>query len=228
MPSLVLLTFMNVIRTNWDRAWDFFHWLTRSGGFWFSVYTLTVTVLAAWGCYEFRVELMAAPDFSATVRNVGLVWGGFLGLGLAAWRSLIAERQAEATRLQASVADSGAKAARANSLNERYQRAVELLGSERAYIRIGGIHAIRNLARENPGEFAQHAMSLLRAFQDTRMSSSKDRAGDLPQKQEFAVAEKAIGDLEILQLTRGIDTLSFYDEAKKHGPASLGTTNETD
>ena len=118
-------------------------------------------------------------------------------------------------------------AARANSLNERYQRAVELLGSDRAYIRIGGIHAIRNLARENPNEFVQHAMSLLRAFQETRNGFSTVSEEDLPRQQEFAVAEKAIGDLEVLQLTRGVDTLSFYDEAKKIA-AQLDTKKQTD
>ena len=218
---------MGATRTNWDRVWSILSRLIRSGGFWFSVYTLAITALTAWGCYHFRDELMASPDFSAAVRNIGLVWGGLLGLGLAAWRSLIAERQAESTRLQASVADRESRAARANSLNERYQRAVELLGSDRAYIRIGGIHALRNLARENPQEFVQHAMSLLRAFQETPMRSSKDGTGDLPQQQEFAVAEKAIGDLEILQLTRGVDALSFYDDAKKIA-AQLDTVIQAD
>ena len=214
-----VLTSMNTIRMNWERAWSFLLWVTRIGGSWFFIYTLTISGLAAWGCYEFRDKLMAAPDFSATVRNVGLVWGGLVGLGLAAWRSWIAQRQAEATRLQASVADRVAGAAHINSLNERYQRAVELLGSDRSYIRIGGIHAIRNLAREYPYEFAQHAMSLLRAFQETRMGITTGSGGDLPHEQEFAVAEKAIGELEIMQLERGTDTLSYYDQAKKHAPA---------
>ena len=59
------------------------------------------------------------------------------------------------------------------------------------------------------------------------MHSSKDGTGDLPQQQEFAVAEKAIGDLEILQLTRGVDALSFYDDAKKIA-AQLDTVIQAD
>ena len=75
------------------------------------------------------------------IRNVALVWGGLIGLGLAAWRSMIAEKQA--------------RIAQSNMLDARYQEAVKLLTDEKIYIRIGAIHAIRNLAFQNPDEFCQ-------------------------------------------------------------------------
>ena len=125
--------------------------LGGSGGFWFSVYALAVSALTAWGCYAFRDELLGeSAGFSATVRNVGLVSAGLVALGLAVWRSLVAKRQADI-------------AAR-SLLYERYQRAIELLASDKRHIRIGAIFALRELSLSNQEEFANAVSALLVHF----------------------------------------------------------------
>ena len=71
-----------------------------------------------------------------TIRNLILLWGAPLALGLALWRSLVAQRQATVAEKRV--------------LEARYQRAVEMLSHDFISVRIGGIHALRNLAREHP------------------------------------------------------------------------------
>lgn len=71
-----------------------------------------------------------------TIRNLVLLWGAPLALGLAMWRSLIAQRQV-------TIVEKG-------GLDARYQRAVEMLGHDFLSVRVGGIHALRNLALEHP------------------------------------------------------------------------------
>ena len=53
---------------------------------------------------------------STTVRNVALVLAGVVALPVAIWRSVVADRQA--------------KTAQQGLLNERYQKAAEMLGSD--------------------------------------------------------------------------------------------------
>ena len=132
-------------------SWKFIRNLGGSGGIWFSAYVLAVSALTAWGCYAFRDELLGEPaGLSATIRNVGLVSAGLIALGLAVWRSLVAKRQADI-------------AAR-SLLYERYQRAIELLASDKRHIRIGAIFALRELSLSNQEELANAVSALLTHF----------------------------------------------------------------
>ena len=135
------------------------------------------------------------------IRNVALVWGGLIGLGLAAWRSMIAEKQA--------------RIAQSNMLDARYQEAVKLLTDEKIYIRIGAIHAIRNLAFQNPDEFCQQTISLLTALRDSRrIVQEKNKTEDSEGKTDrvLLVVELAIFDLQIPSMVSSKGD-SFYDRA---------------
>ena len=77
------------------------------------------------------------------INNLVLPWGAPLALGLARWRSLVAQRQV-------TVAEKGVPDA-------RYQRAVVMLGHEFLGVRGGGSHALRNLAREHPQDAGEAA-----------------------------------------------------------------------
>ena len=87
---------------------------------------------------------------STTTRNVGLVIGGVIAIGLAAWRSKVAQNQAET--------------ARQDLLNERYQKDAEMLGDETLPVRLGGIYALQRLALEHPKEYHVQIMRLMCAF----------------------------------------------------------------
>ena len=136
------------------------------------------------------------------IRNVALVWGGLIGLGLAAWRSMIAEKQANI--------------AQSNMLDARYQEAVKLLTDEKIYIRVGAIHAIRNLAFQNPDEFCQQAISLLTALRDSRrIVQEKNKTEDSEGKTDrvLSVVELAIFDLQIPSAASSEAGSAFYDRA---------------
>ena len=94
---------------------------------------------------------------SETIRNLALGWGALLAIGLALWRSMVAHMQAEAAQKQAEIAQGGL-------LADRYQRAVEMLGHDLDSMRIGGIHALVDLAREHPDEYKRKVVNLLQVY----------------------------------------------------------------
>ena len=97
---------------------------------------------------------------STTVRNVGLVLGGFYALLVAIWRSLVAQHQSEAAESQANVA-------RQSLLNERYQYGARMLGDDLLSVRLGGIYALQGLADEVPETYHVPIMRLFCAFART-------------------------------------------------------------
>ena len=94
---------------------------------------------------------------SATIRNVGLVIAGSLAIPLAIWRAVVADKQASSAQHQTAIAQQGL-------LNERYQKAAEMLGSDVLSVRIGGVHTLRDLAVEQPNQYHVRVMRLLCAF----------------------------------------------------------------
>ena len=91
---------------------------------------------------------------SATIRNVGLVVAAPVAVVLAIWRSMVAEKQRMVAEKQAAIA--------ARSLQEgRFQKASEMLGSKVPSVRLGGIHTLCQLARDDPGEFHLRVVRLL-------------------------------------------------------------------
>ena len=115
-------------------------------------------VLAGWSYWGW---LMTKPDDGESgltiVRNLGFVLVGVYGLLFAFWRSWVADRQARTAQRQAQTAQRGL-------MNERYQRAAEMLGNEVLAIRLGGIYALRGLAEEDPEQYHVQIMKLLCAF----------------------------------------------------------------
>ena len=101
-----------------------------------SVFVLGVVGSAVWLTAQYWTELAGkAVDPSAVVRNVGLLAGGIIAVGLAIWRSSIAERQVEVSERR--------------SLDEQFQRATEMLGHELEPVQIGGIASLRFLGHHH-------------------------------------------------------------------------------
>ena len=91
------------------------------------------------------------------LRNVGLLVGGVFAFVFAGWRAWVAERQANAARRQAETADRGL-------LNDRHQKAVEMLGSGVLTVRLGGIYALQGLAEQQPEGYYVPVMQQLCSF----------------------------------------------------------------
>ena len=130
--------------------------LLQSGGFWIilSAAVLVMEVLLAVVLWDW---LAGDESASATIRNIGLVIAGSLAIPLAIWRAVVADKQASSAQHQTAIAQQGL-------LNERYQKAAEMLGSDVLSVRIGGIHTLRDLAMERPDQYHVRVMRLLCAF----------------------------------------------------------------
>ena len=123
-------------------------WITLLGAI------LAIEVLLAVIHWEW---LAGAESASATIRNIGLVIAGSLAIPLAIWRAVVADKQASSAHRQNAIAQHG-------QLNERYQKAAEMLGSDVLSVRIGGVHTLRDLAVEEPNQYHVRVMRLLCAF----------------------------------------------------------------
>ena len=88
------------------------------------------------------------------LRNLVLMWGAPLATGVAVWRSMVAQRQSEAVQQHAAGAQRGL-------LADRYQRTLAMLGHELDSLRIGGLPALVELAREHPDESERRGVKLL-------------------------------------------------------------------
>ena len=112
------------------------------------------------------------------VPNAGIWIGGAVALVFGLWRAWLARRQADAARDQAKAAQDQVTASQVQVeavqrqveitqtglLNERYQRAAEMLGSELLTVRLGAVYALRRLAAEHPVDYQVQCMVLLCAF----------------------------------------------------------------
>ena len=132
------LTVVVSITTGWDGFW----WVSGMA------VVLLVGLLLSWCFWD---ELHGKEDSpSTTVRNLALVIGGVTAVPLAIWRSLVATQQANT--------------AQHGLLNERYQKAAEMLGNENLSVRLGGVYALQALLEEHPEQYYVSCMRLLCAF----------------------------------------------------------------
>ena len=108
---------------------------------------------------------------SAVLRNSILVAAALVTIILTTWRSLVAEQQLETARGQSEIAQR-------SHLEGRHQNAVGLLGSELMSVRLGGIHALDQLARDYPQGFHIQVMRLFAAFVRHPAEHGDPLAGD--------------------------------------------------
>ena len=116
------------------------------------IFIVVPYVLAA-GCVSFCLWdwlSRGEPSVSSTIRNLVLIWGAPLATGLAVWRSMVAQKQAET--------------AQKGWLSDRYQRAVEMLGHDLDFIHVGGIYILRDIALEHPDEYWREVDALLKIY----------------------------------------------------------------
>lgn len=99
----------------------------------------------------------AGESGSTTIRNLGFVIAGLVALPLAVWRARVADRQAEATQRQAETAHDDLR-------NRRYQESAAMLGSGVLTVRLAGIYALQQLAKDHPEQYHIEIMKLLCAF----------------------------------------------------------------
>ena len=149
--------------------------MPRWDGFWWVAGIVAVPVIGGLLSWYFWEELRdSRGSLSATVRNIALVIGGVTAVLLAMWRSKVAERQADTAQRQAETADRGL-------LNDRYQKAAEMLGSSVLAVRLGGIYALLGLAEQDPKQYHLQTIRLLCAF-----VRNPQKDGNIPEQPEDA------------------------------------------
>ncbi len=70
-----------------------------------------------------------------SLRNLGLIVAAIVGVGLGTWRSIVAAAQARTTQQ--------------GHITDRFSKAVEHLGSDNITSRIGGIYALKRIAKDS-------------------------------------------------------------------------------
>ena len=131
-----------------------------SAKWWILAWTIFLLVAASLVWIKFPEWLTGGESASTTIRNLGLIIAAVVGLPLAVWRSLIAERQAET--------------AQHHLLNERFQKGAEMLGHPQLRsVRLGGIYVLAGLAREHPELFHLQVMQLFAAFVVTETTTDE-------------------------------------------------------
>ena len=90
------------------------------------------------------------PPTLAQIRDISLIVGGVIALLFAGWRGLMAERQTELSERRL--------------LDERYQRAAEMLGSPVIAVRLAGIYALDRLLVDDLRRYYTEVMRLFVAF----------------------------------------------------------------
>lgn len=139
---------------------------------WIVGWTMILVVAASAAWVACPAWLTDGESASSTLRNLGLILAAAIGLPLAIWRSIVAERQADAALRQSDTAVQ-------MLLNDRFQKGAEMLGNAKTgSVRIGGIHALARLASEYPDRFHIPVMQLFSAFVvDRTRGEAEERAG---------------------------------------------------
>ena len=118
--------------------------------------------------YSLGVWLSTVPPTwetpSTIIRNFFLVFGGFIAIGVAIWRSFVAYSQSKATQTLAEMSHRQAETSERGLLNERYQKGAEMLGSEFLFVRVAGIYALQRLAEEHAEQYHVQIMRLFFTF----------------------------------------------------------------
>ena len=91
-------------------------------------------------------ELTKASNVES-IQVVGFAIAATIAIWMAVWRGVLATRQANTSHN--------------TLLNERYQDGAEMLGSKLVSVRLGGVYALEQLAREHP---QQHHIPVMRLF----------------------------------------------------------------
>ena len=125
-------------------------WLVVGSIALFSILVLCLANLDRFEFGKFSNWLTKDESGSATIRNIGLLVLAVVGMPFAIWRSVVAGRQAD-------IAQRGLR-------NERYQKAVEMLGDGILAVRLGGIYALQVLAKEDPKWYHIQVMKIFSAF----------------------------------------------------------------
>ena len=108
--------------------------------------TAAIVATGVWFGQRYWEELTKTSNVES-IQVVGFAIAATIAIWMAVWRGVLATRQANTSHYAL--------------LNERYQDAAEMLGSKLVSVRLGGVYALEQLAREHP---QRHHLAVMRMF----------------------------------------------------------------
>ena len=166
-----------------------------------STFTMVVVGSAVWLTIQYWAELGGTGgDPSAVVQNVGLLAGGVIAIGLAIWRSSIAERQVAVSERR--------------SLDEQFQRATEMLGHDLESVQIGGIASLNFLAHNHFFIYGTRVHGIL--YQFAEQHRDPDKESGIGYRDEFYKGSTAGGEAFYAHM-------SIWDEMGRMGVVARAT-----
>lgn len=137
-------------------------------------------------------ELALLIAISEVARNIGLLLAGVVGVGIAAWRTYAAIRQAKAAEEQAELA-------RRDHITEVFVRAVDQLASEKMEVRLAAIYTLRQISCEAPYQlWTKPIFQTLSAYLRERGAEgdTEEPSADIRLIMEFLRSQLVHGGLE--------------------------------
>ena len=113
-----------------------------------------------WLSYQYWDVLKGADSAGATIRNIGLVSGSLIAIGLALWRSNTAQRQVEV--------------AEQDSPDGQFQKAAGMLGHEDVFVRLGGVITLYYLGRNHLNRYGYQVCAILKEFSSLKRTATYD------------------------------------------------------
>lgn len=136
----------------------------KSCGLWITISVIVLLLGIEIGFSFWKWDWLREDTVSAAIRNVGLVMAATIAIPLAVWRGYLAHRQANIAQQQVEKSQQQVETSQQGLRNERYQKAVEMIGDEVLAVRLGGIYALQRLSGEAPEEYHVQIMSLFCSF----------------------------------------------------------------
>ena len=103
---------------------------------------------------------------TASLRNVALIVGGPVAVGLAVWRSMTAQRQVEAAQRQAEVAQ-------LDSAGRQFQQGAEMLGHASFLVRVNGVRSLYDLAGRHLERYGDLTAKVLSDFSVVQQATAE-------------------------------------------------------
>ncbi len=187
-------------RVNQAKCWI----RSRTGTFWFTLAVILILSASAGLSASYWGQLSGPSgdkqSLSETVRNVMLMIGALLALPLAYWRGLVAERQVKAT-------SDSVNAAHTAISNQRFQAAAQMLSNESNAVRLGAIHTLVTLAREDAERYYIASAMLLAAFVRRATNMDDEDAPEIKRGRGRRIREDAGSALDFIASRTAADSL---------------------
>lgn len=118
---------------------------------------------------------------------------GFAGIALLWWRSYSADKQATAAQRQIDLTTNQLRTGQQDSLDGRYQRIADMLGSDTVSTRVGGIYSLKHLMAAHPEQYHLAGIELLCAFIRSPPSHKPTDADNGSLREDVQAAMNVIG-----------------------------------